>query len=198
MASIAAAKQALRKQVKTLLKQLQPSQIMTQSNKICEKLIAHPDFQKSHRISVYLSMTKEVNTERIFEEILKTGKKCFIPYYKGDNMEMLLMKSQADYDSLPETAWKIKQPADDDVQNRENALNTGGLDLILVPGLAFSKDGNRCGRGRGYYDKYLQRCIDETNKTPVTIGLAFSEQIVDDVPVTPNDFKVDAVIYPTE
>lgn len=71
---------------------------------------------------------------------------------------------------------------------------TGGLDLIFMPGLGFDKQGNRLGRGRGYYDAYLKRCMQQPVK-PYTMALAFREQICPQVPVDEHDMKVDEVLY---
>nr|XP_045757794.1 5-formyltetrahydrofolate cyclo-ligase [Mirounga angustirostris] len=71
----------------------------------------------------------------------------------------------------------------------------GGLDLIFMPGLGFDKQGNRLGRGRGYYDTYLKRCLEEQDVRPYTMALAFREQICPQVPVDENDMKVDEVLY---
>ena len=73
----------------------------------------------------------------------------------------------------------------------------GGLDLIIVPGLAFTADGKRMGRGKGYYDTYLKRCLSSQNKPPVTVALAFSPQIVESVPTNEHDVNVDLVLYPS-
>ena len=72
---------------------------------------------------------------------------------------------------------------------------TGGLDLIFMPGLGFDKHGNRLGRGRGYYDAYLRRCLQQQDVPPYTMALAFREQICPQVPVDENDMKVDEVLY---
>ena len=71
----------------------------------------------------------------------------------------------------------------------------GGLDLIIVPGLGFTKEGHRLGRGKGYYDTYQKRCVDETGVKPVTIALAFKEQICEHIPTNDDDVNVDYVIY---
>lgn len=75
----------------------------------------------------------------------------------------------------------------------------GPLDLILLPGVAFSSSGGRLGHGMGYYDKYLHKYFDtfnrKINKTHL-IGLAFREQIVDDgeLPLDPLDYPLDFVL----
>lgn len=74
-------------------------------------------------------------------------------------------------------------------------FSTGGLDLIFMPGLGFDKHGNRLGRGKGYYDTYLKRCLQCQEVKPYTLALAFKEQICLQVPVDEHDMKVDEVLY---
>ena len=76
----------------------------------------------------------------------------------SNRMDMVRLYDMEDYDKLPVTKWNIKQPAED--EEREEALDAEeGLDLILIPGLAFTQGGARCGRGRGYYDTYLEKVL---------------------------------------
>ena len=110
-------------------------------------------------------------------------------------MEMVLLKDLHDYNALPTTKWNIKQPSDDDI--REEALENGGLDLMLVPGMAFTEDGKRLGRGKGYYDTYLANTKNNQISTTKTIALAFIEQIVTDIPVDDHDFFIDRVFHET-
>ncbi len=127
-----------------------------------------------------------------------SGKRCYIPHYfmDGRDMDMVLLHDMDDYHSLPLTKWKIKQPADDDSDDRENALHTDhGLDLVLVPGLAFTKDGARLGRGKGYYDTFLTKCGD-SGKMPATVALAFREQVLESLPIGPHDFRIQMVLSP--
>ncbi|XP_067023212.1 5-formyltetrahydrofolate cyclo-ligase-like isoform X3 [Acropora muricata] len=119
------------------------------------------------------------------KDIFQTKKDCFVPRYIGSNMDMVKLDSMEDFFSLPLTSWNIRQPAEDD--EREEALLSGGLDLIVVPGLGFTKHGLRLGRGKGYYDNYIKKCIDNSERKPYLVGLAFSTQICDDLPVTERD-----------
>jgi len=73
------------------------------------------------------------------------------------------------------------------------------VDLFIVPGLAFTKNGCRLGHGMGYYDRYLARhqqmfSVNKDGETPTTIALCFAEQIVDDIPTTGHDFPIDFVL----
>ncbi|KAM9860421.1 5-formyltetrahydrofolate cyclo-ligase isoform 2-T2 [Aulostomus maculatus] len=142
-------------------------------------------------------MDDEVRTEEIIKDVLKTGKSCFIPRYRSggsNHMDMLKLNSLQDMETLPLTSWNIHQPAEDD-DSREEALAAGGLDLILMPGLGFDRSGNRLGRGKGFYDAYLERCIKHPRGKPYTIALAFKEQLCQDVPVDDKDVLIDEVLY---
>ena len=74
-------------------------------------------------------------------------------------------------------------------------LHPGGLDLILMPGLGFDRAGNRLGRGKGFYDSYLERCSGHARGKPYTVALAFKEQLCPDIPVDDNDVLIDEVLY---
>lgn len=74
---------------------------------------------------------------------------------------------------------------------------SGPLDLILVPGVAFTMTGSRCGHGMGYYDEYFSTYFDKyAKKNTVLIGLAFREQIVDEkvMPFDDKDYPLDMVM----
>ena len=70
----------------------------------------------------------------------------------------------------------------------------GGVDLVLMPGLAFTLSGHRLGRGKGYYDTYLEKHQTIVNRYPATLALAFSEQVLDYVPTTEYDVTLDQVL----
>ncbi|KAM8804514.1 5-formyltetrahydrofolate cyclo-ligase-like [Eudromia elegans] len=195
-AALRAAKRALRAELRRRLRALGEAEKQRQARLLSRKVIDHPKYQASKRIAIFLSMPDEIQTEEIIKDIFKQGKECFIPRYKPDSnhMDMLKLASVEDISSLPLTSWNIHQPSDDD-NVREEALSGGGLDLIFMPGLGFDKKGNRLGRGKGYYDTYLERCVKHPSGKPYTIALAFREQICESVPVTENDVPIDEILY---
>ena len=72
------------------------------------------------------------------------------------------------------------------------------MDLIIIPGLAFTPKGHRLGRGKGYYDKFLHSMAMykiEKEHDWATVALAFKEQVIDDLPVEPTDYLIDQVLY---
>ena len=149
-------------------------------------------FANASRVSVYLHMPGEIATDSILKAIFAAGKKCYIPRYhvKSKRMDMLRLHSLAELDSLPTTKWNIKQPGLD--EERENALTTGGLDLVVCPGLAFSPNRRRMGRGMGFYDDFLHRCRAGSPGVKA-IGLALREQMFPNVPSGAGDELMDAV-----
>ncbi|KAI9593821.1 5-formyltetrahydrofolate cyclo-ligase [Syncephalis fuscata] len=199
--SIQSIKRGLRKELRSRLRLLSPTVTATESNHVVTKLLQLPVYQTSQRISIFISMQGEIETRSIIENILSTGRSCYIPRWQGDVMEMVLLKSMEDFTSLPLNAWNIPEPLHDEI--RENALETGGLDLLVMPGLAFDRYGNRLGHGKGYYDRYIEQCEILSKQSgqpmPRTVALALSAQIVDDrLPCDHFDRQPDCILTPTD
>lgn len=70
--------------------------------------------------------------------------------------------------------------------------------MVIVPGVAFTKDGQRLGHGKGYYDRFLLEHEKRYGSAPVTVGVALKHQLLPDVPTVANDYKIDYVLYCTE
>ncbi|XP_056427529.1 5-formyltetrahydrofolate cyclo-ligase isoform X2 [Hyla sarda] len=157
-------------------------------------LLSHHRYQSAKRIAVFLNMSDEIQTGDIIRDIFRQDKSCFIPRYqpRSTHMDMVSLGSLEEINLLPVTTWNVRQPGEEDC--RQEALATGGLDLVLVPGLGFDDKGHRLGRGKGYYDTFLERYSRHLSDKPYTIALAFQEQICDSIPVTENDFEIDEVI----
>ncbi|SAM06231.1 hypothetical protein [Absidia glauca] len=196
-------KRTLRKEMATRLKAVTADSINSQSDGVFKQLIELDEFKASKSISVYISMpTCEINTRAMIRYILEADKTCYIPRCTKNTMDMVKITSWEDYLSLPINKWDIPEPPLHQV--RENALDVNGLDLILVPGVAFDSDRNRIGHGKGYYDRYLLKYQDwatRNNKPMVkTVALALQEQIVDlgTIPLEQTDQKLDHILTPLQ
>ncbi|KAL1702670.1 hypothetical protein EV121DRAFT_209502 [Schizophyllum commune] len=212
MATIAAEKRALRKLVSAKLKALSVAEISQQSEAIASRVLALPAFKESRRISCYMSMpTSEVVTTSLVNSILDHGKTLFIPRISVEtpgHMDFLQLHGREDLGSLKAETWGIKEPDLHWLGNpRQSALQAPGIDVILVPGVAFDRSMSRLGHGKGYYDKFISTYVETGNKRPLlgmSISLAFAlalrEQICENsaVPVTPHDWKMDMIITPDE
>lgn len=133
------------------------------------------------QVCTYVGMSQEVDTRTIISELLKKGS-VWIPRCNGESMETCKIGS---LDDLVAGAFGIPEPRTD-ILPTEADLKP---DVMIIPGLSFDSHGNRLGRGKGYYDRFLS-----LNEISVKIGLAFDVQILDAVPVLQMDIPVDMVI----
>lgn len=135
-----------------------------------------------NNIALYASIKSEVATLNIINKLLEMGKNVYLPKIEGDIICFYKIASVGDL-VLSKGKYKIYEPV------TSNLVNPSDLDLIICPGLAFDKSNNRLGRGKGYYDKYLAKTRS------YKVGICFKEQMVDSIEVTPNDIKMDLVIF---
>ncbi|KAJ2064593.1 hypothetical protein GGI17_000920 [Coemansia sp. S146] len=184
MSAIRTAKLQLRKSMHQRLLQLSTADLSAQSQKIQAHLLSHPTFQRAQHISIYLSMDSgEAQTYGLVDQALAAGKSVYVPRCRGQQMDMVRITNLV---GLKRNTWGIPEPSD-----TEPAVDPGTLDFILVPGVAFDATGNRCGHGKGYYDRYLKQSVNA-----VTCAICLSEQIVDNVPTGDHDFKPHILITP--
>lgn len=190
-----ALKQSLRLMLQEKINSMSQAQRIEESRIICHKVLSSTYYKQSQHISIYISRDDEVDTSSIIENIFHEGKTLFVPSYTKHGMEMYALHDIEDYKSLPKTKWNIPQPEDNFA--RRELFKVGTLDLIICPGLGFSLDGARIGRGKGYYDEYLSRLAasdKESLRKAVSIGLGFSTQLCDFIPLHDNDQKLSTII----
>jgi len=170
-------KQGLRSYMRNMKKRQDPAQLEMQSEKIMEMLEKAPVFQKAQTVMFYSSLPDEVRTTAFIEK-WRNKKRIILPTVVGDDIVPVELTSDT---TFAVGDFNILEP-----QNRPYA---GGYDLIVVPGVAFDPVGNRLGRGRGYYDRFLSQ-----HKEVEKIGICFDFQVVEKVPTDPNDIPMDAVL----
>ncbi|KAL0069262.1 hypothetical protein AAF712_003626 [Marasmius tenuissimus] len=145
----------------------------------------------------------EVDTSSIVSEILKSGKQLFVPRIDkttAGKMDFVRVYNAEDLSSSPAGLWGIKEPSPEySGHPRANALDEG-LDMILMPGVAFDRSMSRLGHGKGYYDRYISKYVATGRSRPSLVALSLQEQMVEGnpVPVDDTDWKVDAIVLPDE
>ncbi len=141
-------KAELRKKILQEMKALSREQKQTMEQVLTERFLNHPFYQEAKTIATYLSFPHEFQTQELIEQARKDGKKVLIPktYPKG-RMEFVVYEPQ----QLAKTSFGLLEP-----QGDLEVVDPSQIDLIHVPGLAFTKEGYRIGYGGGYYDRYLE------------------------------------------
>ncbi|KAF2091579.1 5-formyltetrahydrofolate cyclo-ligase [Saccharata proteae CBS 121410] len=221
------AKRGLRQRVKQVLSGLSPDAVAHQSSRATQALVSMPEYRAAKRISVYLSMPSgEISTASIVQDALNAGKKVFIPYtYQASEqsagqpksiMDMVELRSTTDLESMQPDKWRIPTPSSESVSERLNSFGSkglsqgrnlhqestnSGLDLIVVPGMAFDTDFGRLGHGKGFYDFFLDRCRQQSEqdtcaRMPFLVGLTLNEQLLESnqpVPMDSTDWRLNAL-----
>lgn len=161
MASTAGARKALlRKEVKAVLRGVTPEACLSQSAAVAAALYRLPVYRASRAVSVYLPIAGEVFTHDIIRQCLADDKAVYIPKVTGmrsEDMDMLKVTSVEQFLRFPVNKWNIPEPTDAEAEGMANGLDTGDIDLVLVPAMAFDARCNRLGRGKGFYDCFLGR-----------------------------------------
>lgn len=182
-------KEQIRKRIKELLNE-SPISVLEEKSKLIQRyLFSVAEYKNSSFVMFYVSMKREVATLDAIKTALAKNKKVAVPLIlKSKNiMTPCEIKNLTDLKPGP---FGILQPSEEKIQPSPCAQKLGSIDLIIVPGMAFDRKGNRVGKGKGFYDKFL-KLIDATIPK---IALAFSCQIVEQIPTTKNDIAVNKII----
>lgn len=175
------AKQRLRAQIRTEFTKYTDQDLSKRSQQICEQIFSYVKESTPQNIGVYMPLKDEVNLEYLIEKLKHLPEiKLAIPHL--DNNKIFFQAYEPD-STLEKNQLGILQQA------KENSIVTP--DLIIVPGLAFSKSGNRLGRGLGCFDRYLKEFNGQS------IGACFEFQIfpAEQIPVELHDQTVNQVFY---
>lgn len=170
-------KKELRSHIKTLKKQHSKENLIEQSKVILNKLENNEFFKKAKIVMLYSSLPDEVNTQDFLSK-WRNEKRIILPTVVGDDIIPVELSG--------DTSFAV---GDFNILEPQNEPYNGSYDLIVVPGVAFDRNGNRIGRGKGYYDRFLCKHLDVKR-----IGICFDFQLVDKVPTEDNDIKMDEII----
>jgi 5-formyltetrahydrofolate cyclo-ligase len=174
-------KQRLRSWGKKRRSDLSPGQREAYSAAISAALLAYPAFQKANRVLTYASFGAEASLDKLNSQC--PDKKYYYPLCLPDCQMAALRPT--DEEGWTTGDFGIRVPVPEQAERAEPEI----LDLVLVPLVAFDAQCRRLGMGKGYYDRYLPRCTGA-----VKLGVAFSCQQAEKVPVGEWDFPLDAVV----
>jgi len=179
-------KAKIRKEIKEKLNKLNHTQRLRKSRLIKKRLFELAEFKKARYVLFYIATKEEVQTRFMLVEARKLGKKIVVPTVLKGEKRMVASLTEDLKSELSLGPYGILQPKRRYIRPVVPEL----IDLVVVPGLAFDKKGNRLGRGAGYYDKFLAGLPGDTPR----IGLAFDFQVLRSLPALSHDISVTKVI----
>lgn len=183
--SIKQQKAELRDALRAQLRAVTPAQRHDASLNACNRLMQLEAFKHASVVMLYMPLSDEIDLTPAALRCFQRGKSVCVPKANIARGDMKAVEvSSFDDEQMEKDELGVRSP-------------TGGrlivpqqIDLIIVPGVAFTAGGQRLGRGGGYYDRYLARA----GRTATRIGLGFDFQVIDHVPTEPGDASIDLVV----
>ncbi len=172
-------KQQLRKRMRQLNRAVSAPDRRSAGERLCRRVEALPEFAAARCVALFAALADEPDTRPMLER-WAAGRRIVLPRVEGEAMRFY------DYDpqSLRIGSFGIDEP------QLGEACDPADIDLIIVPGVAFTASGARLGRGRGYYDRYLAQPALRASM----VGVCYAHQIVDALPVEPHDIPMHRVV----
>ena len=149
---------------------------LLRSVQVWAKVAEMHEYQRARNVMAFVGFKGEPDTDPLFARLAVDGKRLLLP--RVESTGIVVVDGDA---PMVASKFGVQEPTGP-------AIDVGEIDLVIVPGLAFTPTGDRLGYGQGYYDRLLP-----TVSAP-TVGVCFEDQLVDEMPVTPNDVRVDAVV----
>lgn len=178
--------------MKRSLSGIDPEDIAERSVTVAHCLALTEAWNRADTVLCFLSMPHEMDTSAMISDARAQGKTVAVPRMEEDDIRFLILPPDAGH--LPRDAWGI--PVPDPAWLPLDITRVACL-LVAVPGLAFDRQGNRLGRGKGYYDRFLAGAR-RTAKIMTALGVCLSEQLVDVVPHGDWDQRLDGAVTEKE
>lgn len=176
-------KRRIRREMEAMRQRLTPAEIEAASQRILHHLSQLEAFRRAEVVHCYVAWRNEVRTHELIRQLLAEGRRVVVPVVDRER-QALQHAEITRFDELQPGAFGILEPPPE----RRRLVQPEDLDVVLVPGVAFDRFGNRLGYGGGYYDGFLK------GLDAVKIGLAYAFQLVDRLPTNARDQRVDYVV----
>ncbi|HEV58543.1 MAG TPA: 5-formyltetrahydrofolate cyclo-ligase [Phycisphaerales bacterium] len=177
-------KQTLRGRIKDRLEGLDSQVRAHKSRRVCEHVIAAPEYERAGVVLVYLPIPGEVDLSAAILHAWQHGKTVAAPKVDWRQRHMTPVEIQSLDVGFDQSVSGLRNP------RGGVPVPPADIDMVLVPGLAFDQSGGRLGRGGGFYDRFLAT----TGLNAPAFGVAFGEQMVEAVPMDPHDRFMDGVV----
>ncbi|MCD6109245.1 5-formyltetrahydrofolate cyclo-ligase [bacterium] len=150
-------------------------------NQIYKNITGLPEWKKAKKVFIYISMKDEVDTRALIKNYL--GKKIIIVPKSHTKFNKLTLHEIKSFDDTEKGSYSIMEP-----KSHTRIITPEEVDLVIIPGIVFDKNGHRIGYGKGYYDRLTKHL------TCHKIGLAYKVQIVNNIPAQKHDVPVDTLV----
>ena len=181
-------KKALRKIIKVRVSAISANERRKREEILHNNLFSMPEFLAANTVMLFANLPDEIGTFSLINKCFAMGKKVYLPVINGDDMTACEFTGE-----YRVGRYDIKEPITPHSSlfpnGHQHVLTPHSIDFILVPGVAFSPNGYRLGRGKGYYDKFLSKY---TNL--FTVGVCFREQFFLDIPTEPHDVPMNKIL----
>ena len=179
------AKVALRKQIRGALQKISPAARNAMSAQICGRLREQAIWKNAGSVLFFAPLPGKLDAWPLLEDALADKKIAALPRFDSASHGYVACRVQNLRSEIVTGQFGIREPGAKCV---EIPLNR--LDLVLVPGVGFDLQGRRLGRGRGFYDRLL------ADVDGIKCGIAFDEQVVDEIPAGPQDVRLNFILTP--
>ena len=179
-------KPALRRRLRDVLAGMSDADRHAKSIQACTLLATTPEFAAASTVMLYLSTAMEVDTAPLALKCWQDGKSVVVPRVSWDQRRILPVEISSLQTGLTTGGHGIREP--DATSGKPIPIDL--IDLVVVPGLGFSENGYRIGRGMGFYDRFLA----QPEFVGVSCGLAFSDQVEPEIPVLDHDMPLSMLV----
>ena len=176
-------KQQIRQNIIALRNQLPANLHESYSGAIAERLSQLPAYQQASGVLGYMNFGAEFASRIWVQKVLADGKRLLLPKVNQQTQQLDLFWVHDLENQLASGLWGIPEPI---IECCEQLGDLNKVEFVLLPGVAFTRDGSRLGYGGGFYDKLIARMTHR----PTLVAAAFSLQIVEHLPQEPTDVKV--------
>ena len=176
-------KAGLRKEIRAALEKISPAVRAVESIELCDRLEAQ--LRSAHTILFFAPLPDELDVWPLLEKFLAAGKICALPFFDSAAQTYSARRVQNLAADISIGKFGVREPASSCAE-----IPPEKFDLILVPGVAFDWNGNRLGRGRGFYDRLLAKT------SGLKCGVGHDFQLIRKVPAEPHDAKVNFIVTP--
>lgn len=184
-------KKILRKIIKVRVSAISPEERKKREEILHNNLFSMPEFLAANTVMLFANLPDEIGTFSLIDKSIAMGKKVFLPIINGDDMTVAEFTGEYQIGRYGIKEPSLLTPNSSLLfpSGHQHVLTHNSIDFALIPGVAFSPNGYRLGRGKGYYDKFLSKYSNL-----FTVGVCFREQFYLDIPTEPHDIPMQRVL----